>query len=227
MDHLGQFIRGEGITKPVEHRCRIKVSTNDNCDNSFAKIIMRHADDRAFADAGQRVNGVLDFLWIDVVAASDYQILAASDDVDIALRVNLAEVSSDEPAAFAKFGCGLFGVAPISGEYIRPAHLDCANVAQDVADPHLHAGKWQADSARNPRAVIRVARVNAGFSHAVSFEDRVAGKRLKLAVRFGEQGCRTGDEQPHSGASFMGEGRGAEQPRVKGRHAHQHRCARH
>ena len=59
---------------------------------------MRHADDGALDDAGERVDLALDLLRIDVVAAGDDEVLAAPDDVDVAARVDLAEVAGDEEA---------------------------------------------------------------------------------------------------------------------------------
>ena len=52
--------------------------------DALAEIGMRHADDGALDDAGDRVDLALDLLRIDVVAAGDDEVLAAADDVDVA-----------------------------------------------------------------------------------------------------------------------------------------------
>ena len=56
------------------------------------------ADHRALDDAGERVDLALDLLRIDVEAAGDDEVLGAPDDVDVAARVDLAEIAGDEEA---------------------------------------------------------------------------------------------------------------------------------
>src|SRR4051812_48482360 len=51
--------------------------------HGLAKIGMRHADDRRFAHAFEFVDGQLDLLGVDVVAAGDDQILRATDDGEV------------------------------------------------------------------------------------------------------------------------------------------------
>jgi hypothetical protein len=50
----------------------------------------------------ERVDRHLDFLRIDVEAAGDDQILAPTDDAQIAVLVELAEVAGDEEAVRAE-----------------------------------------------------------------------------------------------------------------------------
>src|SRR5206468_12434690 len=147
-----------------------------------AEIGMRHADHGGFDHARHGVDLALDFLRVDVEAAGDHQILAAAENVHIALVVDLAEIAGDEKAVVAEFGLGLLRHPPITLEYVRALDLDHADgVARNllaglgIGDAHGHAGQGMADRAGHALAVIGVRGVHVGFGHAVTFEHGVAG----------------------------------------------------
>src|SRR3954463_13388377 len=88
---------------------------------------MWHADHGGFDHARHGVDLALDFLRIDVETAGDDEILAAAEDVDVALVVDLAEVAGDEKTVVAKFRLGLLRHAPVSPEHVRALDLDHAD----------------------------------------------------------------------------------------------------
>ena len=118
---------------------------------------------------------------------------------------------------------------------VRPAHLDHADLARAPAGRPLSGsvmrtstpGSGSPTEPGNALAVIGVRGVHAGLGHAVAFEDRVAGALAEGAMRVGEQRRRAGDEEPHVGRRLARQAGLVEQPRVEGRHAHQHRRLRH
>ena len=201
-------------------------------DDAFAEIRVRHADDRRFGDAGDAVEHAFDFLGIDVEAARYDQILRAADDVDVAARVDHADVAGLEESVGAKRFGGLLGLAPITREDVRPAHLDVADRAVGEhravvsADPDLDARQRQADRTGDTVAVERVGRVHVGLGHAVALEDGVTGTRFEGGEGLGGQRRRTRDEQPHVAAQPGVEIGRREQPAIECRHAHHHRRAR-
>src|SRR5690242_14808738 len=85
---------------------------------------MRNTDDRAFHHALDRVDLVLHFLRIDVVAARDHEILAAADDVHIAARIDPAEIARDEEPVRSELGLGLFP-ANSRGRHWGPGPRSC------------------------------------------------------------------------------------------------------
>ena len=91
---------------------------------------MGHADHRALDDPGQAVDLALHFLGIDVEAAADDQVLAAAQDMDIAARVDHAEIAGDEEAIGAELGLRLLRIAPIALEDVGALDLDHAGLAQ-------------------------------------------------------------------------------------------------
>ena len=63
-----------------------------------------------FDHARHGVDLALDFLRVDVEAAGDHEILAAAENVHIALVVDLAEIAGDEEAVVAEFGLVFSGI---------------------------------------------------------------------------------------------------------------------
>ena len=96
-----------------------------------------------------------------------------------------------------------------------------------IGDAHGDAGQGMADRAGHALAVIGVGGVHVGFGHAVALEHGVAGARGPFAMGIGEQRRGARNEQPHVLGGFLRQRRALQQPRVEGRHAHQHGRARH
>src|SRR5262249_30226120 len=101
---------------------------DENRRHAFAEIGMRNADHGGFDHARHGVDLALDFLRIDVEAAGDHEVLAAAEDMDVALVVDLAEVAGDEEAIGPEFRLGLLRHAPVALEYVRALDLDHADL---------------------------------------------------------------------------------------------------
>ncbi|ESX22226.1 hypothetical protein X766_01885 [Mesorhizobium sp. LSJC255A00] len=211
---------------PGDLRCR---RPHHDSGDAFAEIGMGNSDDGTFQDAGNGVDLALDLLGIDVVAAGDNEILAAADDVDVAVRVDDAEVAGDEEAVLAKLRLGFFRRAPIAGKDIRTFDLDNADftlakriAAVRVGDAQRNAGQREADRAGPTLALIGVRRVHVGLGHAVALENGVAGALAPGVVRFGEQRRRAGNEQADVLRRLGIQPVLLQEPGIEGRHPHQH-----
>ena len=150
--------------------------------------------------------------------------------IDVAARVDVAEVARDEEAVLAELGLGLLGHPPIALEHVGAADLDHPDFALrqygaglGVGDADLHARQRHADAARDPVAVIGVGGVHVGLGHAVALEDGVAGAGAELLVGLGRERRRARDEQAHVRHQLAGEVRPRQEARVEGRHAHHRR----
>ena len=91
---LGQTV-GEGVDdrRFVEFRARHR---DDHGDHALSEVAMGHADDRRLDDAVDVVDLGLDLLGIHVEPARDDEVLAATDDLEVPVVVDLAEVAGDE-----------------------------------------------------------------------------------------------------------------------------------
>src|SRR6201996_7989906 len=88
---LGHLELGEPAVEALEHAGLADIgarTTHHDSGDTLAEIGMRHADHGRFHHARHGVDLALDLLRIDVEAARDHQVLAASEDVDIALVVD-------------------------------------------------------------------------------------------------------------------------------------------
>src|SRR5262249_35092612 len=135
---------------------------------------MRQADHRAFNDAGQGVDRGFDLAWIDVEAAADNEVLGAPDDVEIAVRIDPAEIAGDKISIVAEFLRGFFGALPIARKDIRPFDLDDAGFALRQNLSGLMARNAQGDARKRktntPRPALAVIGVRAdhiGFRRTV------------------------------------------------------------
>src|SRR5262245_20009349 len=89
---LGHLEFGEPPIETLHHGSFRNVSAlvaDHDRGDALAEIGMGYADHGGFDHAGHGVDLAFDFLRIDVEATGDHQILAAADDVDIALVVDL------------------------------------------------------------------------------------------------------------------------------------------
>ena len=124
---------------------------------------MRHADHCAFNHALHRINLGFHLFRIDIEAARNDQILAASDNVDIALCIDLAEIARDEKPVGAEFGSGFFRHPPIALEHVRAfdlEHPDLVNTEMlacvGIGHPHRNPRQRKADRARHPVSLIGI-----------------------------------------------------------------------
>ena len=70
--------------------CRSRTKTDDG-DDLLAEPFVGHADDRSFGDVRMLVERGLDFGGVDVLAASDDDVLQPVDDIEVAVFVETAE----------------------------------------------------------------------------------------------------------------------------------------
>jgi len=203
---------------------------NDHRHAHFAEVRVRHAHQRAFGHAGQLVDVALDLGRVDVVAATDDQVLAAADDVDITALVDPADVAGLEPAVGSEFFFRLFRHAPVALEDVGALDLDGADLAAGqclrVIAGHAHADARQrkAHGAAAPLALLRVVRVRGehdGLAHPVALQDGLASALLPLAEGLQQQRRGAGDEQAHVLRRFAGQRRFGQHPHVQRRHAHE------
>src|SRR5215470_7648755 len=112
---------GQPPLEPLQHRGfsdRRTLGADQHGGDALAEIGMRHADHGGLDHAGHGVDLAFDFLGVDVEAAGDHEILAAADDMDVALAVDLAEVAGDEESVAAEFGFCFFRHAPVTPEHV-------------------------------------------------------------------------------------------------------------
>ena len=74
-----------------------------NRHHGLAEIGVRYANHGAFSDARHCLNGRFDLRGIDVVPARDDEVLGASRDVDVPLRIDVAEIPRDKESVGAEF----------------------------------------------------------------------------------------------------------------------------
>src|SRR5262245_35770801 len=137
---------------------------------------MGRADHGGFRHAVHGVEHILDFLRIDVVAASYDEILGAPDDGDAATGFAHSDVAGDEVAVAPEFLCSLFRHSPVALENIRTADFDNTwlavrhGLADFIGHAQGNAGQSIADRAGQAIAEERIGRDHPGFGHAVTFE---------------------------------------------------------
>ena len=71
---------------------------HDDGDDHLAEIRVGPSDDRRLEHAVEAVEDLLDLLRDHVQASGDDEVLGASDDLEIAIGINVPEVAGDEPA---------------------------------------------------------------------------------------------------------------------------------
>src|SRR3984957_16071477 len=161
--------------------CRPRLRLNVG-DRQLAGVGVRTSDCRGHGDRRVRLQGVLDDLGIDVVSASDDELLLAPGQPKIAVGVAPAEIAGVEPAFAVDVEKDALVVAwvEITLEDIRPADredADLVDVGPSVKAPvavkhdgrHPLIGDAQADRARTTFAGRRIDRRNAGpFREAVA-----------------------------------------------------------
>src|SRR5688572_17303560 len=90
---------------------------------------MRQTDDRGLDDAWQGVEFELYLFWINIVPASDDNVLAAPDDMQITALIEPSQIARDEKPVLAKLGLCLLRISPIAAEDIGSPDLDHADFA--------------------------------------------------------------------------------------------------
>lgn len=112
-DALGLFVARETVLERADDGLFIEDGAGlayDDSGHAFSEIGMRHTDHSALNHTVDLVDLAFDLLRIDVVSTRNHQVLAAADDVDIAVPVDLAEIAADEETVGGEFGRGFSGM---------------------------------------------------------------------------------------------------------------------
>src|SRR5215203_4118189 len=126
------------------------VAQRDECHDLFAVPFVGPSDDADERDCRVLDQRVLDVAREDVEPAADDQILPAVDDVEVAVRVDIAEVSGVQPPVAHRLRRQR-RVAPVALHHRRGAAADLADLARrDVLsvvtlDEDLDSGNRQPD----------------------------------------------------------------------------------
>src|SRR5262249_47017209 len=110
-------------------------------------IRILHADDADLLDGRVLEDRFLDDARVDVVAAAQEHVLGAVDDIDVAVRIHVADVAgAQEPLGGHHFGCRL-RILPIALHHVRAFDADLAALAQGYVFPvAADAGELYDDS---------------------------------------------------------------------------------
>ena len=106
----------------------------------LAEHLVRHADDGRFEDRRVLVQHLLDLARVDVVAAADDHLLLAIDEEQVAVLVEVAEITGGEPALAVDRGRRRVRVVPVAADDRRSAelHLTHAPLVR-IRDANLRA----------------------------------------------------------------------------------------
>ncbi|MNQ56253.1 hypothetical protein D3C85_703700 [compost metagenome] len=195
----------------------------------FADLVIGLANGGGHGHGRMLVQGFLDHLRVDVVAAADDQVLAAAGKPDVAIGVDTTEVAGIEPVAVDPDVLVLVRLQ-IALEYGHAAHAEVADlVGGGVAQVapllvehrylHLAVGHAHADGAGPALAMGGVAAAAAGpFRKAVAFDQPQAGLGLELADQLHRHRRRATQGIAQAGEVMALAGH-LQQARVDGRHA--------
>ncbi len=117
--------------------------------------------------------------------------------MDISLGIDFRDVTGNEEPVFAEFLGRFFRHLPVSGKNVRPACFQNADLVGSkhipfiVTDPDFHIRQGRADRMHDPFPIERIGRSHSHFSHAVTFQQRLAGPFPEGDKCFGQQGCRS------------------------------------
>ena len=144
----------------------------------FAPLLVGHADHGDFGDVGMVADRALDLGGIDVLAAGDDHVLDAVVDVEIAVLVEIAGVSSAQPVVLVQRSGGGLRQVPVAGHVGAGARRDLADfarrqfVAVGIEDRELNAGQGLAGGAHAVQPLDVILRRQCddgagGLGHAV------------------------------------------------------------
>ena len=97
---------------------------HDERHPDFAEAFVGHADHRGLRDAWMAQQQVLDLGRVRVEAADDEHVLDATDDAQVAVGVERAEIAGVQPSVGVDRGRGRFGVVEVAAHHGVAAHHD-------------------------------------------------------------------------------------------------------
>src|SRR5665213_2061114 len=153
--------------------------------DGLSRLLVGHADDRAFEDTRVHRDNRLDFIRIDVEPRHQDHVLLAVDDAHVAALVHHADVAAREEAVRGNRLCRVFRALPVAGHHLRAADADLAALADRYVVASIDAQgdfrRWhkQADRAVIRRQVERVDRRRGRcLGKAIGLRQRRAGDLL-------------------------------------------------
>src|SRR5262245_24265147 len=151
-----------------------------------------------------RLARLLHFLGIDVEPAADDQLLGAPDEEEIAVAVEVPQVSAAHEMIRRQRLGALPRLREVAGEDGGPADLHLADVARAqrpsrlaVDDANAHPVERQADRALLALPHDRIRGGDAHLGHSVALHDRVTSALAKPAPGLDPERRRTAREQTH------------------------------
>ncbi|MNN44781.1 hypothetical protein D3C81_1590880 [compost metagenome] len=154
-------------------------------DRHLARVGIGAADCSGQGDGGMRLQSLLDLLGIDVVAATDDQLLLAAGQPEVTLRILATQIARIQPALAVDIDpkALVMTLLQIAIEQVRTADRDEADlihagvaqvlsriIEQDRA--HILVGDPYPDGADMALAMGRIDRGNAGaLGEAVTFKN--------------------------------------------------------
>src|SRR5215471_8499738 len=110
--------------------------------HEFAPLRIRYSEDRHFTNRGKLVNNRFDLTGVDIFSARNNHVLQAVQDVEIPVRILIADVSGTKQAIF-KRSCRFFWIIPVTArDILAPGHQfallpDSNFLSRLVHDPHV------------------------------------------------------------------------------------------
>ncbi len=185
---------GTAARSGVRSRTQASSSPGRNCrawlqldvtDRQFAGISVGLADDGGETDGGMLEQDLLDRAGIDVMTATDHEILGAARDPEKAVFVETAEIAGIDPIAVNERALVVL-LVEITAEDSGPRHDHDADLVDRAVAFHLALGVELDDAnagegAGRPTEPSRTGRSGIGhgvharrFGHAVDFKNRKA-----------------------------------------------------
>ncbi|KGX02032.1 hypothetical protein Y601_2047 [Burkholderia pseudomallei MSHR640] len=161
-------------------------------DHRLAPFRMRAADHGCLCDGRVRVQHVLDFLRVDILAARHDHVLDPVDDEQVTVVVDARDVAAAVPAVVVERGARGAGIVEIAEHHAVRAQPDLADFtrprepARGGHDAHVDARRALApDRARLHRLLERMEHGAGGprFGHAVHLIERFASIRAHQPAR--------------------------------------------
>ena len=132
----------------------------------LSPLLARHTRDSDLLNGGMRLQDELHLARVDVEAAGDDQLLEPASNGERSVLADLPDVAGLEEAVRSEGLRRRVGVSPVAPEDLAPLEQHLV----ELAEPHLHAGKWIADPARLPRPVVGIRHDDSALGDAVALD---------------------------------------------------------
>src|SRR6267378_887592 len=167
----------------------------------MAAHVVRNGSDQAGRDGRMLSERPLYFRRIQRVPSTQYDVLYAVDEIQIAPFILAYEIPGAEPAVRSKHNLGLPWGVPVPVHYVRSAHQQLSDLALrdwlvasvGCADASLSEREWNADRSETARAIVRMSCAEAcDLGHAPKL-DQSAAKASFNFPHFGDRHALTAD----------------------------------